>query len=62
MCVCPLSICPAWVDVVWECEFTDAEPLDSAIEEEIKEDVNVFKKVYKQLLPFSSEDDSTRVT
>ncbi|GAA6088976.1 condensin-2 complex subunit D3 [Tachysurus ichikawai] len=54
------AVSTAWVDVVWECEFTDAEPLDSAIEEEIKEDVNVFKKVYKQLLPFSSEDDSTR--
>ncbi|XP_060720583.1 condensin-2 complex subunit D3 [Tachysurus vachellii] len=56
------AVSTAWVDVVWECEFTDAEPLDSAIEEEIKEDVNVFKKVYKQLLPFSSEDDSTRST
>lgn len=59
MCVCVLS--PVWVDVVWDCEFTDTEPLDPSIEEEIKEDLNVFKKVYKQLLPFSAEDDSTQV-
>ncbi|KAG7313918.1 hypothetical protein KOW79_022414 [Hemibagrus wyckioides] len=54
------AVSTVWVDVVWDCEFTDAEPLDSSIEEEIKEDLNVFKKVYKQLLPFSAEDDSTQ--
>uniref|UniRef100_A0AAR2IUB3 Condensin complex subunit 1 C-terminal domain-containing protein n=1 Tax=Pygocentrus nattereri TaxID=42514 RepID=A0AAR2IUB3_PYGNA len=50
----------AWVDTVWDCEFTDIEPLDSAIEEDIKEDPDVFKKVYKQLLLFSSDDDGTQ--
>lgn len=61
VCVCVFS--PAWVDAVWECEFTDAEPLDPAVEEEIKEDVNAFKKVYEQLLPFSTADvdDNTQV-
>lgn len=59
--VCVFS--PAWVDAVWECEFTDTEPLDPAVEEEIKEDVNAFKKVYEQLLPFSTADvdDNTQV-
>ncbi|XP_053474967.1 condensin-2 complex subunit D3 [Ictalurus furcatus] len=50
------AVSTAWVDAVWECEFTDAEPLDPAVEEEIKEDVNAFKKVYEQLLPFSTAD------
>ncbi|XP_053087025.1 condensin-2 complex subunit D3 [Pangasianodon hypophthalmus] len=54
------AVSTAWVDAVWECEFTDAEPLDSSIEEEIKEDVNVFKKAYKQLQAFSTEDDNTQ--
>ncbi|MCJ8749257.1 hypothetical protein PDJAM_G00174220 [Pangasius djambal] len=54
------AVSTAWVDAVWECEFTDAEPLDSAIEEEIKEDVNVFKNVYKRLQSFSAEDDNTQ--
>ncbi|KAF4071642.1 hypothetical protein AMELA_G00275640 [Ameiurus melas] len=50
------AVSTAWVDAVWECEFTDAEPLDPAVEEEIKEDVDAFKKVYQRLLPFSSAD------
>ncbi|XP_072526463.1 condensin-2 complex subunit D3 [Salminus brasiliensis] len=54
------AVSTAWVDTVWDCEFTDIEPLDSAIEDEIKEDSEVFKKLYKQLLPFSSDDESTQ--
>ncbi|XP_060772642.1 condensin-2 complex subunit D3 isoform X2 [Neoarius graeffei] len=50
----------AWVDAVWECEFTEAKSFDSAIEEEIGDDVNVFKNVYQQLLPFSSDDENTQ--
>ncbi|KAI4878686.1 hypothetical protein NFI96_030339 [Prochilodus magdalenae] len=50
----------AWVDTVWDCEFIDIEPLDSAIEDEIKEAPEVFRKVYKQLLPYSSDDDCTQ--
>lgn len=47
----------AWVDTVWDFEFTHTDPLDPAIEEEINETPDVFKKVYMQLQPFSNEDD-----
>uniref|UniRef100_A0AAY5EYD2 Condensin-2 complex subunit D3 n=1 Tax=Electrophorus electricus TaxID=8005 RepID=A0AAY5EYD2_ELEEL len=49
----------SWVDTVWDFEFADIEPLDTAIEEDIKEDSSVFKKVYKQLLPLSNDNDNT---
>lgn len=49
------------MDSVWDCEFTDIEPLDAAIEEDIRENPSVFKNIYKQLLPFSVDDDSTQV-
>lgn len=64
LCVCARAhvFCPVWVDAVWECEFTDAEPLDSAIEDEIKEDVSVFKEVYTRLLPFSCDEENVQVT
>ncbi|XP_066516034.1 condensin-2 complex subunit D3 isoform X2 [Hoplias malabaricus] len=52
------SVSKAWVDTVWDCEFTDIEHLDPAIEDEIKEDAEIFKNVYKQLLPFSNDDDN----
>lgn len=42
---------------MWDFEFTDTDPLDPVIEEEIKEDPDVFKRVYMQLLTFSNEDD-----
>lgn len=45
------------MDAVWDFEFTHTDPLDPVIEEEIKEDPNVFKTIYMQLLPFSNEDD-----
>lgn len=47
----------AWVDAVWDFEFTHTDPLDPVIEEEIKENTDVFKTVYMQLLPFSIDDD-----
>lgn len=47
---------------MWDFEFTHTEPLDPVIEEEIKEDPDVFKAVYTQLLTFSNEDeDNTQV-
>lgn len=47
---------------MWDFEFTHTEPLDPVIEEEIKEDPNVFKAVYTPLLTFSNEDeDNTQV-
>uniref|UniRef100_A0A8C1HFK0 Condensin-2 complex subunit D3 n=1 Tax=Cyprinus carpio carpio TaxID=630221 RepID=A0A8C1HFK0_CYPCA len=51
------SVSTAWVDAVWDLEFTHTDPLDPVIEEEIKEDPEVFKTIYMQLLPFSNEDD-----
>ncbi|KAM9449550.1 condensin-2 complex subunit D3 [Clarias gariepinus] len=54
------AVSRVWVDAVWECEFTDAEPLDSAIEDEIKEDVSVFKEVYTRLLPFSCDEENVQ--
>uniref|UniRef100_A0A3B1JDT2 Condensin-2 complex subunit D3 n=1 Tax=Astyanax mexicanus TaxID=7994 RepID=A0A3B1JDT2_ASTMX len=54
------AVSTVWVDTIWDLEFTDIEPLDSRIEDEIKEDPEVFKKLYKQLLPFSSDDDSAQ--
>lgn len=42
---------------MWDFEFTHTDPLDPVIEEEIKEDPDVFRTIYMQLLPFSSEDD-----
>uniref|UniRef100_A0A671K990 Condensin-2 complex subunit D3 n=1 Tax=Sinocyclocheilus anshuiensis TaxID=1608454 RepID=A0A671K990_9TELE len=51
------SVSSAWVDAVWDFEFTHTDPLDPVIEEEIKEDPDVFKTIYKQLLPFSNKDD-----
>ncbi|XP_073698531.1 condensin-2 complex subunit D3 [Garra rufa] len=54
------SVSTAWVDAVWDFEFTHTDPLDPVIEEEIKEDPNVFKTIYMQLLPFSNDDDNTQ--
>ncbi|XP_067259126.1 condensin-2 complex subunit D3 [Chanodichthys erythropterus] len=51
------SVSTAWVDAVWDFEFTHTEPLDPVIEEEVKEDPDVLKAVYKQLLTFSNEDE-----
>ncbi|XP_067297852.1 condensin-2 complex subunit D3 isoform X2 [Pseudorasbora parva] len=51
------SVSTAWVDGVWDFEFTDTDPLDPVIEEEINEHPSVFKTVYMQLLNFSNEDD-----
>lgn len=42
---------------MWDFEFTDTDPLDPVIEEEIKENTDVFKTVYMQVLPFSTDDD-----
>lgn len=42
---------------MWDFEFTHTDPLDPVIEEDIKENADVFKTVYMQLLPFSTDDD-----
>ncbi|KAJ8347580.1 hypothetical protein SKAU_G00261690 [Synaphobranchus kaupii] len=46
----------AWVDTVWDLEFSEAEPLDPLIEEEIiGNGLDSFKAVYKCLLPFATD-------
>ncbi|XP_075046453.1 condensin-2 complex subunit D3 [Mixophyes fleayi] len=52
----------AWVDSVWELEFTEAELLDPRVEAEITDNgLEVFNNLYESLLPFASEDqENTR--
>ncbi|KAM4703395.1 condensin-2 complex subunit D3 [Rhinophrynus dorsalis] len=52
----------AWVDSVWELDFTETEPLDPRVEGEIIENgLEFFNNLYECLLPFASEDqENTR--
>uniref|UniRef100_A0A7M4E267 Condensin-2 complex subunit D3 n=1 Tax=Crocodylus porosus TaxID=8502 RepID=A0A7M4E267_CROPO len=44
----------AWVDTVWDLDFTEAEPLDSRVEEGITEDgLDAFTRLYDTLSPFA---------
>nr|DBA16536.1 TPA: hypothetical protein GDO54_003919 [Pyxicephalus adspersus] len=56
------SLKRAWVDSVWELEFTETEPLDPRVEAEIIEHgVEAFTNLYDSLLPFASADqENTR--
>uniref|UniRef100_A0A8D0HCF3 Condensin-2 complex subunit D3 n=1 Tax=Sphenodon punctatus TaxID=8508 RepID=A0A8D0HCF3_SPHPU len=55
-------VSPAWVDTVWELDFTETEPLDSRIEDEITEDgLNAFSQLYKNLSSFATEDHRTSI-
>ncbi|XP_049713602.1 condensin-2 complex subunit D3 isoform X3 [Elephas maximus indicus] len=54
---CPLTLSLAWVDTVWELDFTETEPLDSSIEAEIIENgLDAFTKLYESLFPFATEE------
>uniref|UniRef100_A0A4W3HCN0 Condensin-2 complex subunit D3 n=1 Tax=Callorhinchus milii TaxID=7868 RepID=A0A4W3HCN0_CALMI len=51
-----------WVDTVWELDFTETEPLDSHLEEEIIEDgLEVFSQLHKSLLKFISQDQESGI-
>ncbi|MGH0171611.1 UNVERIFIED_CONTAM: hypothetical protein FKN15_074092 [Acipenser sinensis] len=51
------SVPNVWVDTIWELDFTETEPLDYRIEGEITEQgLEAFKKLYKCLLPFATEE------
>ncbi|XP_056398365.1 condensin-2 complex subunit D3 isoform X2 [Hyla sarda] len=52
----------AWVESVWDLDFTETEPLDPRVEAEIIENgLEVFNNLYESLLPFASEDqENTR--
>ncbi|XP_072012660.1 condensin-2 complex subunit D3 [Engystomops pustulosus] len=56
------SLRRAWVESVWELDFTETEPLDPRVEGEITENgLEVFNNLYEGLLPFASEDqENTR--
>uniref|UniRef100_A0A8C8SWP1 Condensin-2 complex subunit D3 n=1 Tax=Pelusios castaneus TaxID=367368 RepID=A0A8C8SWP1_9SAUR len=60
-CICfVIVVSSAWVDTVWELDFTETEPLDSRIEEGITEDgLSAFIQLYKDLYSFAAEDHGT---
>ncbi|NXR00167.1 CNDD3 protein, partial [Sagittarius serpentarius] len=50
-----------WVNAVWDLDFTEAEPLDSGVAEEITGDgLDVFTGLYQSLLPFAAEERENR--
>ncbi|KAM9221269.1 condensin-2 complex subunit D3 isoform 1-T1 [Dugong dugon] len=54
---CPLHLSLAWVDTVWELDFTETEPLDSSVEAEIIENgLDAFTRLYESLFPFATEE------
>ncbi|KAG8434741.1 hypothetical protein GDO86_012914 [Hymenochirus boettgeri] len=58
LCRCGLGgLSQAWVDSVWELDFTETEPMDPRTEAEITENgMEVFNNLYQSLLTFVSED------
>ncbi|XP_075695361.1 condensin-2 complex subunit D3 [Rhinoderma darwinii] len=56
------NIRTAWVESVWDLDFTETEPLDPRVEGEITENgLEVFNYLYESLLPFACEDqENTR--
>ncbi|XP_072557992.1 condensin-2 complex subunit D3-L-like isoform X1 [Paramormyrops kingsleyae] len=52
------TVSRVWVDGVWDLEFTEAEPLDVAVEDElISNGPDAFRTVYKLLLPFATDGE-----
>ncbi|KAF7667854.1 hypothetical protein LDENG_00040740 [Lucifuga dentata] len=50
------DISDAWVDAVWDLEFTESKPLEGEIEEELAANGGeAFRKLYKWLLPYAVE-------
>ncbi|XP_030077819.1 condensin-2 complex subunit D3 isoform X2 [Microcaecilia unicolor] len=53
----------AWVDTVWELDFTETEPLDSRAEEKITENgLENFIKLHESLNPFATEELESTVS
>ncbi|XP_068772979.1 condensin-2 complex subunit D3 isoform X2 [Struthio camelus] len=51
------DVSAAWVNTVWDLDFTETEPLDSRIEEGITEEgLEAFTWLYQSLSPFATED------
>ncbi|XP_048471537.1 condensin-2 complex subunit D3 isoform X2 [Rhincodon typus] len=56
------SINTAWVDVVWELDFTETEPLDSRLESEITENgPEIFSQLYESLFKFIDQPQQADV-
>ncbi|NXD68708.1 CNDD3 protein, partial [Eolophus roseicapillus] len=50
-----------WVDAVWDLDFTETEPLDPSIVEDITSDgLDVFTCLHQALLPFADENQEKR--
>ncbi|NXN20902.1 CNDD3 protein, partial [Nycticryphes semicollaris] len=50
-----------WANAVWDLDFTEVEPLDARIEEEITEaGLDAFTRLYQALWPFAGEDRENR--
>uniref|UniRef100_A0A8C9N980 Condensin-2 complex subunit D3 n=1 Tax=Serinus canaria TaxID=9135 RepID=A0A8C9N980_SERCA len=50
-----------WVDTVWDLDFTETEPLDPWIAEEITADgLDTFTRLYSALAPFAAGDQESR--
>ncbi|XP_032565460.1 condensin-2 complex subunit D3 isoform X1 [Chiroxiphia lanceolata] len=55
------DLAAVWVDTVWDLDFTETEPLDSLIAEEITADgLDTFTSLYSALSPFAAQDPENR--
>ncbi|XP_041336492.1 condensin-2 complex subunit D3 [Pyrgilauda ruficollis] len=55
------ELAAVWVDTVWDLDFTETEPLDAWIAEEITADgLDTFTGLYRALAPFAAGDQGSR--
>ncbi|XP_069752394.1 condensin-2 complex subunit D3 [Narcine bancroftii] len=49
-------ISPVWVDTIWEVDFTETEPLDVCLEEDITEnELEAFSQLYNSIIKFTDQ-------
>ncbi|KAM4885566.1 condensin-2 complex subunit D3 [Sylvia borin] len=54
------ELAPVWVDTVWDLDFTETEPLEPWIAEEVTADgLDTFTRLYHALAPFAAEDQGS---
>ncbi|XP_039577670.1 condensin-2 complex subunit D3 isoform X3 [Passer montanus] len=54
------ELAPVWVDTVWDLDFTETEPLDAWLAEEITADgLDAFTRLYRALAPFAAGDQES---
>ncbi|XP_073513426.1 condensin-2 complex subunit D3 isoform X2 [Phyllobates terribilis] len=57
------SLRKAWVESVWDVDFTETEPLDPRVESDIVENgLEVLNCLYEALLPFASDDQENSLS